>query len=98
MKKLLVFGLGAAFSVAAFSARDMELTAPMETKSGLHRMMSCANNRTGDAFTINSRETTAVWRPFGANSWEFNDAVTGQERFVLERDKKNMSCKFIKYT
>lgn len=95
MNKLLV--LGVAFGAAAFCLKDVEMAAPMETKSGRHYVMDCTDKKTGETFEWNTKATTAVWRPIRANTWEFNDAVTGKKQVMLERQRYAYNCKVTKF-
>lgn len=97
MNKFAVVGVGLAFGAAAFCLKDVEMTAPMQTKSGKHVIATCTDKKTGEQVSWNTKETTAIWRPLGSNSWEFNDAVTGKKQVLLEGNMSAYSCKVTKF-
>ncbi len=93
-KKLVIAGL--AVAAAAVFAKDFEMSAPMQTKTGKHHAAACVDKTNGELIGWNTAETTVVWRLFGANTFEFNDMVTRQPRVLKEAGMDRYQCRTLK--
>ncbi len=93
MKRALLLGAIFAAAATAVVGSDFSMEAPMETKSGRHYAVTCTNTEDGKTLAFNTRETTAVWRPFGINTYEFTDKISGERKGIPESKMSKSGCK-----